>query len=281
MVPVKTIPAPAKTELAQNKINERRRKRRVRISASVRVRSPRTSDYFEEVCATVDISRDGVLFQSPRRSYQIGQKLSVTFPYSASPAAINIEQPAEVVRMREGSGEMIQVAVRFQPVSSLQPSRSKGAAAPPAKAGGARVAPVVVVEAGVQEQQAIRNLLEPQGYTVVIAANGAQALEMLGTHSASVVIAEMATADMSGYDLCSAIKGSPNLAQIPVVLISRTGLPVDYSVAHSMGAVMCLSRPFPPNRLVQVARLLAPLPKESRSSYSASQRETAETEGRQ
>jgi CheY-like chemotaxis protein len=277
MVPVKTIPAPAKTELAQNKINERRRKRRVRISASVRVRSPRTSDYFEEVCATVDVSRDGVLFQSPRRTYQPGQRLLVTFPYSDSPAAINIEQPAEVVRMAEGRNDMTNIAVRFQPVSSMMPDRTKPAASP-AKPIPTHVAPVVVVEAGALEQQTIRNLLEPQGYTVVIAVNGAQALEMLGTHSASVVIAEMATADMSGYDLCSAIKGDPHLAQIPVVLISRTGLPVDYSVAHSMGAVMCLSRPFPPNRLVQVVRLLAPLAKEQKSAYSPSHRPASDVE---
>lgn len=274
----KTAPAPGKTGLASNQMKDRRRRRRVRISASVRVRSPRTSDYFEEICTTVDVSRDGVLFQTPRHSYQVGQGLSVTFPYSDSPTAINIEQPAEVVRVVEGAGNTINVAVRFQPIHSAQPHSSKSAAAPAAEADVARVAPVVAVEAGVHEQQAIRNLLEPLGYTVVIAANGAQAMEMLGTHSASVVIAEMATADMSGYDLCSAIKGNANLAHIPVVLISRTGMPADYSVAHSMGAVMCLSRPFPPNRLIQVVRLLAPLSKEQKSVYSSSHRPAVEVE---
>jgi CheY-like chemotaxis protein len=273
----KTAPALEKITPAANLIKDRRRKRRVRISASVRVRSPRSSDYFEEVCTTVDVSRDGVLFQTPRRSYEVGQTFAVTFPYSDSPTAINIEQPVEVVRVADGTCDMMQVAIRFRPVLSAQPSRSTSAAAPPAKAA-EHVAPVVAVEAGAQEQQAIRNLLEPQGYTVVIAANGAQALEMLGTHSASVVIAEMATADMSGYDLCSAIKGNPHLAHIPVVLISRTGLPVDYSVAHSMGAVMCLSRPFPPNRLVQVVRLLAPLAKDQKQAYSASHRPGSDVE---
>lgn len=278
MVPTTTITAPEKAGSAPNQAKDRRRKRRVRISASVRVRSPRSSDYFEEICTTVDVSRDGVLFQTQRHSYQVGQSFSVTFPYSDSPTAINIEQPGEVVRVSEGDGDMVNVAVRFQPVSSVQPNRSKNAAAPNVNNGEARVAPVVAVEAGAQEQQAIRNLLEPLGYTVVIAANGAQALELLGTHSASVVIAEMATADMSGYDLCSAIKGNHQLAHIPVVLISRTGLPVDYSVAHSMGAVMCLSRPFPSNRLIQVVRLLAPLAKEQKPAYSASHRPSAEIE---
>jgi CheY-like chemotaxis protein len=267
-MPTKMAPAPGIG--APNQIKDRRRKRRVRISASVRVRSPRTSDYFEDVCTTIDVSRDGVLFQTPRRSYQVGQSLSVTFPYSESPTAINLDQPAEVVRVVEGPNETLNVAVRFQPVASAQPNRGQGAAAPPAKNGVMRAAPVVAVQAGAQEQQAIRNLLEPEGYTVVIAANGAKALEMLGTHSASVVIAEMAVADMSGYDLCSAIKGNANLAHIPVVLISRSGMPADYSVAHSMGAVMCLSRPFPPNRLIQVVRLLAPLQKQTRSAYSPS-----------
>jgi CheY-like chemotaxis protein len=275
----KMAPAPGKEAPAPNQMKDRRRKRRVRISASVRVRSPRTSDYFEDLCTTVDVSRDGVLFQSPRRSYAVGQSLSVTFPYSESPTAINVDQPAEVVRVVEGTGGMTNIAVRFQPISAAQPNRGQGAAAPPAKDGVMRAAPVVAVQTGAHEQQAIRNLLEPEGYTVVIAANGAQALEMLGTHSASVVIAEMAVADMSGYDLCSAIKGNANLAHIPVVLISRSGMPADYAVAHSMGAVMCLSRPFPPNRLIQVVRLLAPLPKQTRSAYSsAGSRQVVEVE---
>src|SRR4029077_19126694 len=95
---------------------------------------------------------------------------AVTFPYTDSPTAINIEQPGEVVRVAEGTCDMIHVAMRFRPVLSAQPRRSTSAAAPHAKAAEERVAPVVAVEAGAHEQQIIRNLLEPQGYTVVIAA---------------------------------------------------------------------------------------------------------------
>src|SRR6185437_14481565 len=66
--------------------NDRRRRKRAKISAQVHVRFTGSSGAAEETCTSVDVSRDGLLFLSTRSGYAVGQSIDVTFPYSAAAA---------------------------------------------------------------------------------------------------------------------------------------------------------------------------------------------------
>src|SRR5260370_18485679 len=66
---------------------ERRRRKRAKITAQVHVRVVNSPEPFEEVCKSVDVSRDGLLFTSARAGYWKGQTLEVTFPYSPAPGS--------------------------------------------------------------------------------------------------------------------------------------------------------------------------------------------------
>jgi len=92
---------------------DRRRRRRAKISAQVHVRAVNSPEPFEEVCMSVDVSRDGLLFSSKFSGYWKGQVLEVTFPYSAMAGAMNQGQPAEVVRIDPQSAGKFGVAVQF------------------------------------------------------------------------------------------------------------------------------------------------------------------------
>src|SRR5579864_5443514 len=92
---------------------ERRRRKRAKISAQVHVRVVNSPEPCEEVCKSVDVSRDGLLFTSVRAGYWKGQLLEVTFPYSTAAAALNTAQQAEVVRVEASAGGPHGVAVQF------------------------------------------------------------------------------------------------------------------------------------------------------------------------
>ena len=92
---------------------ERRRRKRAKITAQVHVRVVNSPEPFEEVCKSVDVSRDGLLFASARAGYWKGQMLEVTFPYSTAAAALNTAQQAEVVRVESSAGGQHGVAVQF------------------------------------------------------------------------------------------------------------------------------------------------------------------------
>src|SRR5580693_1115098 len=94
---------------------ERRRRKRAKISAQVHVRVVNSPEPFEEVCKSVDVSRDGLLFTSARAGYWKGQILEVTFPYSTAAGDFNTAQKAEVVRVESSPSGSQQhgVAVQF------------------------------------------------------------------------------------------------------------------------------------------------------------------------
>src|ERR1700758_1016501 len=105
---------------------ERRRRKRAKISAQVHVRVMNSPEPFEEVCKSLDVSRDGLLFLSARAGYWKGQQLEVTFPYSTAAAEFNTPQKAEVVRVESGNGQH-GVAVQFAAAKADAKSELKSA----------------------------------------------------------------------------------------------------------------------------------------------------------
>ena len=104
---------------------ERRRRKRAKISAQVHVRVVNSPEPFEEVCKSVDVSRDGLLFTSARAGYWKGQMLDVTFPYSMAAGDFNTAQKAEVVRVESSPSGSQQHGVAVQFCAAKADARSK------------------------------------------------------------------------------------------------------------------------------------------------------------
>ena len=243
---------------------ERRRRKRAKISAQVQVRAVGSPAAFEEICKSVDVSRDGLLFTSARAGYWKGQRLDVTFPYSSAAAALNQPQPAEVVRVAENGNGQYGIGVQFLASKSEASESSKaGVSGDASGAQPAQSKPQSVVLAVEQDARAadlMRNILVNDGYTVVIVSTAQAALEVLRTTVPSVFIAEVEAEDMSGHDLCLIIKRNDRLQRVPVILLTRAAQPADYAASHQLGAVVCMAKPFKPERLLHVVRLVAPPP---------------------
>jgi len=254
---------------------DRRRRRRAKISAQVQVKAVNAPEPFEEVCMSVDVSRDGLLFTAKRAGYWKGQQLDVTFPYSTAAAALNTAQRADIVRVSEQAGGKFQVAVEFLAAKSAGKGAGMENAIDAGPAGSAmpsvskEQSVVLAVEPDSRTAEVMRNVLAQDGYTVVIVSTAQEALEVLRSTVPAVFIAEVESTDMSGQDLCLIIKRNDRLARVPVILLTRAAQPADYSASHQLGAVVCMAKPFQPERLQHVVRLVAP-PPAIRSVYGAS-----------
>jgi CheY-like chemotaxis protein len=262
---------------------DRRSRKRAKITAQVHVRAKNSPEVFEEVCKSIDVSRDGLLFSSARAGYWKGQELDVTFPYSSAAGSFNQSQVAEVVRVTEQSDKTHAIAVHFHAAKAAQKSSKSGVAADPFAAGaspagtghsaasGAKVkqqSVVLAVEPDPRMAETMRALLQPDGYTVIVVANAEAALEVLRTTIPAVCLAEVESDGMSGQDLCLIIKRNERLQNVPVILLTRSAKPADYSASHQMGAVVCMAKPFKPERLLHVVRLVAP-PPTLRNAYAS------------
>ena len=79
--PITSAEAAAKSASSNSPVGiERRRRKRAKITAQVHMRAANTPEPFEEICKSVDVSRDGLLVTSARAGYWKGQRLDVTFP---------------------------------------------------------------------------------------------------------------------------------------------------------------------------------------------------------
>jgi CheY-like chemotaxis protein len=254
---------------------ERRRRRRARLSAHVRIRAIDSPTPFQEVCKTVDVSRDGLLIASSHAGYWKGQPLEVTFPFSTEPSALNQAQRAEVIRVFEYGGGLFGIGLQFATAKDAdKPGRSSQsvAAAKDEQRGPAAV--VLAIEPDSVMADKLRNLCQRDGYTVVVVPTAQAALDVLKTTVPAVFITAEENSDISGHDLCLILRKNERLQHVPVVLLTQSAQPVDYAASRELGAVICLTTPYVPDRLSNVIRLVAPPPIE-RTAYGARVRRDA------
>jgi CheY-like chemotaxis protein len=247
---------------------ERRRRKRAKIASQVHVRASDSSATFQEVCTTVDVSRDGILFVSTHAGYWVGQHLEATFPYSTAPSALNNPQPAQVVRVFDSGGGHFGVAVQFaNAIKSSSKSRAAedDAAANPAR--GKSVALVLVVESDARMAGLLRGSLEADGYSVILVSTAQSALDVLKTTVPAILIAPEHS-DMDGHDLCHIVRRNDRLQHVPLILVTKSAQPADPST-QQLGAVVSVAKSSNPDRLMQMIRLLAPPPAKGRSAYGA------------
>lgn len=252
---------------------ERRRRRRAKISAQVHISTAPPCKQHEEVCMTVDISRDGLLFTTDYLDYAKGQTLNITFPYSRTPNATDQAQKADVIRIVRHADGKFGVGVQFH-AANLGAKDEKGGSpysrknpVAPIESPASLESTVLIVEPDRRTAEMLTNMFQQDGYNVVIVSNAEEALAILRTTVPVAFIAEVEGSDMSGQDLCLIIKRNERLQRVPVILLTRSAQPADYSASHQLGAVVCMAKPFQPERLQHVVRLVAP-PPALRNSYS-------------
>lgn len=249
---------------------ERRRRLRTKLSAPVRVRANAGVVQKAEVCTTVDASRDGLLFTTQSADYRRGMDLAITFPYSGAAGGVQHERTAVVARVFEMPEGRYGVGIRFyegkRPGFADEPLAEQAAKTESSGQNAGAVALnlerpkplVLVVEADGRARETMAMVLTNEGYAVETVETGAEAVEILRQRTPNLLITEIEITDMSGYDLCLIVKSNERLQRVPVVMTTRAGQPNDYSTAHALGAIVCMSKPYKQERLLHVVRMLAP-----------------------
>jgi CheY-like chemotaxis protein len=257
----------AATALRNEPRADRRRRRRALISAPVRVRGINVTDGgVDEVTTTIDVSRAGILFDSANPGYSRGMEVAVIFPFSTAPTALHAEQQGRIVRVIGTSDGRYAVAVALGEGvgEDIVDSCGRKLTGTPERISTLVVEPqvkrplVLVVDSDEAVRCSLKSYLTGEGYDVMAANNAPDAREVLNMFTPALVIAEVEGDGLPGYDLCAHVKSSPRLKQVPVVLTTSSGYPSDYANAHSLGAVVCMTKPYKLERLGHVARLLAP-----------------------
>jgi two-component system sensor histidine kinase/response regulator len=128
---------------------------------------------------------------------------------------------------------------------------------------------LLVVEDSRTQAEYLRHILENEGYRVVLAANGFEALEQIKIDRPALVLSDIIMPEMDGYELCRRIRSDVAIATIPVILVTQLFDPVDVIKGLEAGADNFIIKPFEPqhvySRIHSVFQTLARPDTESRS----------------
>jgi CheY-like chemotaxis protein len=99
---------------------------------------------------------------------------------------------------------------------------------------------VLLVEDDRDIREIASEILEAQGYRVVQAADGHEALRILRQLRPAVILLDLMMPRMSGWEVKEMLRHDPELASIPVIVMSaveRAGLPKPFGMEELLGAV--------------------------------------------
>ncbi|MEM6786531.1 MAG: response regulator [Myxococcota bacterium] len=127
-----------------------------------------------------------------------------------------------------------------------------------ARGGGAPPDYVLVVEDNPDVQRYVRSVLS-EAFEVATVSDGAQAIEAVAARPPDVIVSDVMMPNVNGFELVRHLKSMPNLARIPVILLTaRAG--VDAAIEGlDAGADDYLAKPFAPRELLARVRAAARL----------------------
>ena len=101
---------------------------------------------------------------------------------------------------------------------------------------------ILIVEDDRDIREGLASVLSEEGFPVVTAANGLEAIDRLRTIAASLILLDLMMPVMSGWEFREAQRRDPALSRIPVVVI--TGDNDAKRKAELLGAAGYVSKPF-------------------------------------
>ena len=129
---------------------------------------------------------------------------------------------------------------------------------------------LLMIEDDARLAHMVAEYLGQSGFVVSIAPNGLNGLEQLQNASSTppeLVILDLMLPDIDGLEVCRRIRALPDVASVPVLMLTAKGDPMDRIIGLEIGADDYLPKPFEPRELL--ARIRAVLRRRTDTSAPA------------
>jgi diguanylate cyclase (GGDEF)-like protein len=103
---------------------------------------------------------------------------------------------------------------------------------------------ILIVDDTPNNLRFLSSMLLEHGYEVRKAINGQMALRSAQAEPPDLILLDVRMPDMSGYEVCHALKEKPETREIPVIFLSALDHEKDKVIAFEMGAVDYVTKPF-------------------------------------
>jgi CheY-like chemotaxis protein len=117
---------------------------------------------------------------------------------------------------------------------------------------------LLLADDSVTIQRVIELTFADEDIHVIAVGDGKQAIERIQADRPDIVLADVGMPERDGYEVAAFVKGHPELAHVPVLLLTGAFEPIDEGRARGVGCDGVLVKPFEPQMVInRVKDLLA------------------------
>lgn len=109
---------------------------------------------------------------------------------------------------------------------------------------------ILVVDDETYIVELVKFNLEKEGYKVLVAYDGLNALEIVKEEHPDLIILDIMLPNMDGLEVCRHLKQSPEYNKIPIIMLTAKGDEFDTVLGLEMGADDYIKKPFSPREMV-------------------------------
>jgi two-component system cell cycle response regulator DivK len=117
---------------------------------------------------------------------------------------------------------------------------------------------VLVVEDQEDNRRIVRDLLTHAGFALLEARTGDEGVAMAERERPDLILMDIQLPGIDGYEATRRIKAHPELARVPIIVVTSYALSGDEEKAMAAGADGYVSKPFSPRALLAKVRALLP-----------------------
>lgn len=110
---------------------------------------------------------------------------------------------------------------------------------------------ILIVEDETDIRDLIMMTLQLNGFQVVQATNGEEAVEQASELQPNLILMDIRMPRMTGYQACQILKNQENTKDIPIIFLSAKGQETEISTGLALGATDYLLKPFEPDELLR------------------------------
>ncbi len=109
---------------------------------------------------------------------------------------------------------------------------------------------VLIADDEVHIREVISYTLQNAGLEVIVAQNGAEALELAKSEHPDLLITDYQMPGPNGIELCLELRQDPQTQHIPAIMLTARGLDVDQDKLDQAGIRMVVAKPFSPREVL-------------------------------
>ena len=110
---------------------------------------------------------------------------------------------------------------------------------------------VLIVDDSMSVRRAVATLLEDHGYDVSLARDGLEAVKSMEAARPDMLLTDLEMPNMNGLELSAHVRSRPELAQLPVIMITSRSLDKHRRQAMASGVNVYLTKPYTDQELLQ------------------------------